>query len=102
MRRPIPNDANFISSVYNLYRMESARFGAHHSVTNYRGSELERNYSFAWQMKQFCPPSPPLCFLLLEPFRSDIICAGSSNGFGRIVCLTVTDLGELEIARHHY
>lgn len=45
-----PNNANFISSVYNFASKRGSRLGcfdAHHAVTNYRVSQLERNYSLA-------------------------------------------------------
>lgn len=80
-----PNNANFISSVYNFASKRGSRLGcfdAHHAVTNYRVSQLERNYSLAngtilfllfffslrYSMKLdalsprcFFFPSPPLC-----------------------------------------
>lgn len=61
-----PNNANFISSVYNFASKRGSRLGcfdAHHAVTNYRVSQLERNYSLA---------NGTILFLLFFFFHFDI------------------------------
>lgn len=71
-----PNSANFIGSVYNFVSNEIANpgcFDAHHAVTNYRVSQLERNYPFAQQMKRFSSLSLPLHVSI--SLRYEIVCA---------------------------
>lgn len=72
------------SALFTIYTSNGDRaraggcFGAHHTVTNYRFYELERNYSFARQMKRFLVP---LALYTSVVGRPEIVCPRSDFEF---------------------